>query len=454
MDTFLILTFFILVIFFGLFYGSRKALALTLISLVVTEVYVMTRIIVSREDFIIPGAILGVFLAGYFLFIFNLIRYYIKKNENQYNLFLEYYNDAVKKYDMLSQEAKVLKEENVRVSKELDTTISYYENIKSVTATLDFTNKLELMTRFIHTLAQFSEGQLVLAESKNNELQIEKVFNMPVGDEPRDTFVYEADEVVHKNLYNNIMSAFEDNADALFVTKGEMTQYISGDDKEYETFGAVPLVSENELLGYVVVFDVDIIGFEKIQNLAPQLANELKKINLYHKVRDLSIIDGLTGLYLRRHFVEILETEVDRANRNKQPLSFFIADIDNFKHVNDKYGHLAGDILLREVSGILKDEARSVDLIGRYGGDEIAIALPKTDLNIAIQVAERMRLAVKAHNISLEDDEVTVTLSIGISSYPYNCGSLQDMIDKADEALYKAKQSGKDKVCVWGINGD
>jgi diguanylate cyclase (GGDEF)-like protein len=450
MDTFLVLLFFILVIFFGLFYGSRKAMVVTLISLGVTEIYVVVKIAVSPGSFIIPGTILSVFIIGYFIFIFSLIKHYQKKDDDQYGLFQEYYRDAVKKYEMLEKEDGLLREGNKRLDGELDESVSFYENIKNITSMLDFPRKLELMAGFIRSLAEFAEGKLILIETAEGRNRVEKVFNISSAGGSASKVIYETDAREQADLYGKLMGEFERGFSALFSEQSVKSDYRSLAKKDFRTIGAIPLSSENDLMGIVLVFDVERRGFEKIQALGPLLAMELKKIKLYEKVKELSIVDGLTGLYLRRHFNDILLTEIDRAQRTKQPLSFLIADVDYFKNINDNYGHLVGDILLREVAGIIRNEARSVDLIGRYGGDEIAMALPRADLNTATQVAERMRSAVKAHTLNLGDDEMKVSLSIGISSYPLNCGTIEEMIERADRALYKAKEEGRDRVVVYG----
>lgn len=450
MDIFLVLIFFILVLFFGLFYGSRTAMIVTLISLVVTEMFVVFKIVTQHETYIIPGSILSCFVVGYFLFIFTLIKHYQKKGDDQFNLFREYYNDAVRKFDMLTKEDAALREENARLDEELDESVTFYENIKNITAMLDFPRKLELMAGFIRSLASFSEGKLILIESVEGRKRVEKVFNIASAGGTASKVVYEADVLEQQELYGKLLGEFERGFSSLFSDLSVRNEYKGLVRGEFKTIGAIPLHSENDLMGIVLVFDVERRGFDKIQTLGPLLAMELKKIKLYEKVKELSILDGLTGLYLRRHFNDILETEIERAQRTKQPLSFLIADIDYFKNINDNYGHLVGDILLREVAGIIKNEARSIDLIGRYGGDEIAMALPRADLNVATQVAERMRSAVKAYTLNAGDDEIKVSLSIGISSYPLNCGTIEEMIERADKALYKAKEEGRDRVVVYG----
>jgi len=124
-------------------------------------------------------------------------------------------------------------------------------------------------------------------------------------------------------------------------------------------------------------------------------------------------------------------------------------DIDYFKDFNDRYGHIVGDAILRELSRTIQENIRQIDLIGRYGGEEFSIILSQTDKDAAQFVAERIRLAIQDKRIRVYDEELKITVSIGISTYPYDGKGIERLIDKADSALYQAKQAGKNKVCAY-----
>ncbi|MDO8488781.1 MAG: GGDEF domain-containing protein, partial [Candidatus Omnitrophota bacterium] len=128
-------------------------------------------------------------------------------------------------------------------------------------------------------------------------------------------------------------------------------------------------------------------------------------------------------------------------------LSFLMIDIDNFKQFNDRYGHLVGDAILRKVSKIINETVRQIDFIGRYGGEEISIVLTETDRDQANFAAERIRQAIATPTIKVYDEEIKVTVSIGVSNFPDNAMNMQDLIELADQALYLAKETGKNKVC-------
>ncbi|MFC1594483.1 diguanylate cyclase [Candidatus Omnitrophota bacterium] len=158
--------------------------------------------------------------------------------------------------------------------------------------------------------------------------------------------------------------------------------------------------------------------------------------------RELSIIDGLTGVYNYRYFYEMLPREIERAKRYPQEFSLLMLDIDGFKAYNDTHGHLAGDKLLRQLGHFLSESTRAVDMVFRYGGEEFAILLPQTPQTGAAIAAQRIMTHLRR--------KISVTVSIGIASYPMNAQSKEELIEKADRALYQAKCLGKDRVCIYG----
>jgi len=155
--------------------------------------------------------------------------------------------------------------------------------------------------------------------------------------------------------------------------------------------------------------------------------------------------DTLTGLLNRRGFFELALREVSRSRRFKRPLTAIMFDIDDFKQINDQHGHRVGDQILSGVSSQCQAELRQIDLISRYGGDEFLILLPETDLPHAIPVAERLRKQAADMAFPAEDTLVKVTLSAGIA-YLEDNDTLEALIERTDQALYKAKQAGKNRI--------
>lgn len=166
-------------------------------------------------------------------------------------------------------------------------------------------------------------------------------------------------------------------------------------------------------------------------------------------LENLANKDGLTGLTNRRHFMQIAEVELQRAQRYRRPVTVGMADIDFFKKLNDTYGHAAGDTVLREFAGLLRQTLRQSDLICRYGGEEFAFVFPESTLAEAAHLAERFRADCAKFDIRLADDRVVrVTLSMGLADAS-DC-PLESALGRADEALYEAKAQGRNRVVVAG----
>jgi diguanylate cyclase (GGDEF)-like protein len=155
---------------------------------------------------------------------------------------------------------------------------------------------------------------------------------------------------------------------------------------------------------------------------------------------DLAIKDGLTGLFNRRYFNELINVELKRMARSATSLSLLMLDIDNFKNYNDTKGHQAGDELLKGVAKTVRGSVRAVDMVCRYGGEEFVAILPQTEKSSAQIIAERIRVQVGLY--------FPTTVSIGISTYPDDAREVEPLLKKADNALYQAKQTGKNKWCV------
>ena len=177
------------------------------------------------------------------------------------------------------------------------------------------------------------------------------------------------------------------------------------------------------------------------------MAEELEKSHAV--LQNLSIRDGLTGLYNHREFQRRLKEEMERSRRYGRTFSLLMMDIDHFKVVNDTYGHPAGDKVLRAVADVVRREVRFVDHVARYGGEEFAVILPETHGAGVLVAAERLRTAAGDHAIAIPDGpEINVTVSIGIAEFPWNAGSMEELIAAADRALYSAKQTGRNRVCA------
>lgn len=167
-------------------------------------------------------------------------------------------------------------------------------------------------------------------------------------------------------------------------------------------------------------------------------------------IERMALQDELTGLFSRRHLMSRFDEEFERAKRRGNRLSCIMLDIDHFKTINDSFGHLAGDAILKEIAELLRTSARAYDICGRYGGEEFLIVLPDTGAEEAVQVAERTRAAIKEFFVSTTVLEVryAVTVSFGVTALADSDSSIRQMIKRADDALYQAKREGRDRVAL------
>ncbi len=217
--------------------------------------------------------------------------------------------------------------------------------------------------------------------------------------------------------------------------------------KSFETLISIPLFAEEKMSAVLYIENIPRAYFENFIILAGQFAIQLQKVILYKKVQEMSITDSLTEVSTRRYFLERASEEIRRSMRHKSNLSLLMLDLDHFKDKNDRFGHLVGDVVLKEVASILKSSLREIDIIGRLGGEEFAIMLTGTGKDGAFQVAERIRESIEGAVFKAYDEVVSITVSAGISVFPDDGVDIESLVESADKALYKAKESGRNKVC-------
>lgn len=183
--------------------------------------------------------------------------------------------------------------------------------------------------------------------------------------------------------------------------------------------------------------------------LAEQLALALSNAKLKEVLKQQSIIDPLTGLFNRRYMDETLFRELSRARRKSCPLSIVMIDVDHFKSINDRYGHEAGDTVLRAAAEHIRANVREGDLVCRFGGEEMVILMPECDVQDAGARAEKLRGVIRALHVSYGGHTIgPVTASFGVASYPHHGGDETVLIACADKAMYQAKAAGRDRVVV------
>jgi diguanylate cyclase (GGDEF)-like protein len=212
----------------------------------------------------------------------------------------------------------------------------------------------------------------------------------------------------------------------------------------------LPLLFEQNLLGILWVWGEGAFGTDLpvMSIFAKQIGISLERARLFKEVQELALTDPLTGLSNRRSLFELGRIEFARAHRMKRPFCCMMLDLDHFKQVNDNYGHQTGDMVLKEFANLCRRSVREVDLIGRYGGEEIIIFLPETDMKTALMVAERLRQSVADATIKTGSLEIPLTVSIGVAQKDEHTLELETLLARADQAMYIAKHKGRNRVAI------
>ena len=249
--------------------------------------------------------------------------------------------------------------------------------------------------------------------------------------------------LIHMSITNNI--SFANNKCQVFMSMGRRPQLT------FRNFVLVPLVRGEEPVGAILadnLYNQRAVGEEDIKSLR-SVANlatlAIERARLYERMKRFAEIDGLSGLMSRRIYEEKLERLMEESIRMGQPLSLILMDIDHFKPINDKYGHLMGDDVIRAIAGVLRLSLRSVDLSARYGGDEFAVILFKTGLESAVKVAGKISRKIKKIGLG-KGNKPQLSVSCGVSCTSLGHRTPMRLTKSADRALYRAKFLGRDRV--------
>jgi diguanylate cyclase (GGDEF)-like protein len=236
------------------------------------------------------------------------------------------------------------------------------------------------------------------------------------------------------------------------INTPEVKQKVENESSTFldlDEFVTVPLKAKDKVIGVLLAdnrFNKKPITNDAVRILtmfANQAGLAIENSRLYEQTVVLSNSDSLTGLWNHGYFQYLLGEEIKRSSLVKSCFTLLMIDIDNFKAFNDTYGHQAGDSIIREISKLFRDTSRKIDIIGRYGGEEFGIILPITKKEEALVLAERIRKAVETSSMLKN-----ITISIGVASFPEDGQRKEDLLAKADKALYEAKRSGKNRICT------
>jgi len=253
---------------------------------------------------------------------------------------------------------------------------------------------------------------------------------------PKDWFVHKAESVFL--LKNKAFTIWEQRP---YLFKFQNYRPITGTaDYMYQNTTFIPLLAANGTVSHLclIIYDVtdNAVHKQELENANDELAH-------------LSQTDGLTLLFNRTHWERCLQAEFKRWVRSENASCLVMLDIDHFKNVNDNYGHMVGDEVIRHISGLIREHVRETDISGRYGGEEFAILLPDTTLENARVFAERIRGAVESSIVRYNDLEIKYTISLGVAQIVPTIKTYEAWIECADAALYQSKESGRNKTTLY-----
>ncbi|MFZ5352707.1 MAG: sensor domain-containing diguanylate cyclase [Bacillota bacterium] len=280
-----------------------------------------------------------------------------------------------------------------------------------------------------------------------------------LGDEG---FFIEASSIPRQQMKN-----MDKIAETLYAIKDEIQEtYILTSEKLTDDFSinrgiksavVVPLNGKNKLIGLIYLehvvdryFEADDIKY--LNTLAVAIRLSLENAQLYARLEEMALRDGLTELYNRIYFNKEIQNCMDNYQKYNLPFVLSILDIDHFKKVNDEYGHLGGDLVLKEVGKLLVNSVRKDDIVCRYGGEEFAIIFRNTgDLQSVVQRVEELRKTIESYSVAYNETCISVTCSFGlvISTACSKAASIEEIVRCADDSLYTAKRTGRNKVCVY-----
>lgn len=326
----------------------------------------------------------------------------------------------------------------------------YFElyNISSVvTSIFDIGGLLKFINETIIEIVESEYSSIFLFETKRGSLEIQKT---NIEDE-------EILQNLQRAINNDMIFDIIENGSLFVVNVADKADYDFVSGRDTKSFVCMPIVTTKKKYGVILIESNQFNKFDDqtqklITLIGHQISNSIENLEQYKKLRELATTDGLTGVYNRLYFHERLSKELKIAHENDYPVSLVIFDVDHFKKFNDTYSHLIGDRALKVITSVVKNSIRRSDMIARYGGEEFVIIFPNMDIERAGETCELLRKKVEEARVKVRDIELSITASFGVSNYPLNAYSEENLIKTADRALYKAKESGRNRVAISNEN--
>lgn len=387
----------------------------------------------------------------FYLIIILIVSYYFLKNQQKVHYLQLQTQD-------LQEKINILTDQNQKESKNktaLQEKIQRYHSLKGIIEEINQNLALESiannLTSLVFSLISNNKGIciLYLVDSQTQNLSLCKTKkedkNLIIKSKQGDIFDFWVVRHAIPLYIEDIKKDF----------RFDLEKMRAEDIRPISSLISAPLIVENRFLG-ILRLDNQVSGFYTqddlrfLATISDLGAVALENGELFQRTQDLAIHDGLTSLYTKGYFLERLKEECRRGIRHKTILSLFMLDIDYFKNYNDKFGHTAGDIVLKNLSSVMVDFLRDYNpVISRFGGEEFCIILPQMDKERACNVADELRKVIEKTKIVLRRQETNITVSIGVATFPLDASDEEEIILKTDKALYTAKQEGRNRVICY-----
>jgi diguanylate cyclase (GGDEF)-like protein len=311
------------------------------------------------------------------------------------------------------------------------------------TAVMELEDLLARVCAVIHEAFQVSHVSLLLREESDLVMRahegtltpcVQKGGRFPVDQQPWSGVIGTSGTIIEKDL----------------SSAPEQVRLF----KESASRMSIPLISFGQTLGVLTLHSSQPNAFreselQSLESVADICANSIQNAHYVERVKQLAYLDGLTGIFNRRFFELRIMEEIERARRYGTGMAVIMADIDQFKNLNDEFGHLLGDEVLRQVSSLFHQQLRKIDVVCRFGGEEFAILLTQTNAKQATAIAEKLRRLVAGYQFPGVPRRVTI--SAGVAAFPAHGTTRDEMVRAADSGLYAAKQAGRNRVCLTGL---
>lgn len=368
----------------------------------------------------------------------------VKEIEEKYDMLAIAQKEIKNHYDKLKFSNKKLEESNLKLSNSIGEFYTLHQISTAISSILNIKELLRYVNDIMIGVMGVQYSTIAIFDERNACLKVHTT-NIKNND-------------ILFSLYSNINST--DITDTLESGKPLINnlvkpgQYTFTSKREVNSLICAPLISKTRKLGVVIIehklhnaFGEDKIRLMEI--ICQQVSIAIENAELYQKMHELAITDWLTGVYNRVYFEEVLKKELNSSRENNYQFCVSILDIDLFKRINDTFGHVFGDQVIKEISETVRESLGNTDIIARYGGEEFIILMPEIAYEEAYTKLDALRVKIENTVIQDEDCSVSVTASFGVSAYPVNSKTEKELLKHADAALYEAKNAGRNCVKMY-----